>query len=110
MQVEIRLPEGKIKYLGQRITFVDQETTEELHRIRCAWSAFTKHRKELTSQSHRLQHGLHLFDAVVTPTVTYGAGTWATAKEHEKSAPHHSTQAAPSHRTNKEKIQKQGGN
>ena len=27
---------------------------------------------------------LHLFNAVVTPTITYGAGTWATTKEHEK--------------------------
>ena len=52
------------------------------HRIRCAWSAFTKHRQELTSQSCRLEHRLQLFDAVVT--ITYGAGTWATAKEHEK--------------------------
>ena len=40
--VEILPPEGKLKYLGQMITFVGQETTEA--GIRCAWSAFTKHR------------------------------------------------------------------
>ena len=45
------------------------------HRIRCAWSTFTKLRQELPSQSYRLQHRLHLFDAVVTPTITFGAGT-----------------------------------
>ena len=70
--------------LKQKTTFVDQETTEVQHRIRCAWSAFTKHRQKLTSRSYRLQHRLHLFDAVVTPSITYGAGSGATAKEHEK--------------------------
>ena len=50
MHVKILLLDGK--YLGQMITFVDQETTEGQHRIRCAWSAFTKHRQGLTSQSH----------------------------------------------------------
>ena len=104
MHVEMLFLEGKIKYLGQ-ITFVDQETTEAQHRIRCAWSAFTKHRQELTSQSSRFQHRLHLFGAVVTPTISCGAGTWTTAKEHEKHAPHHLTQNASTH-TNKKKIQK----
>ena len=61
------------------ITFVDQECA--LHRIRCAWSAFAEHRQELTSQSNSLRHQ---FDGVVTPTITYGAKTCATAKEHEK--------------------------
>ena len=54
------------------------------HRIRCAWSAFAKHRRGLTSQSYSLRHRLHLFDAVVTPTVTYCAGTWATTDEYEQ--------------------------
>ena len=33
---------------------------------------------------HSLTHNLHLLDAVVSPTITCGAGTWTTAKEHEK--------------------------
>ena len=49
MHVEILLLIGKAKYLEQMITFVDQETTEVQHRIRCAWSAVTRHRQELTS-------------------------------------------------------------
>ena len=84
MHVEILPPEGKVRFLEQIITFVDQEATEVQHRIRCAWSAFAKHQQELTSQSYLLQHRLHLFDAVDAPTITYGAGTWATTKEHEK--------------------------
>ena len=65
MHVEILPLEGKVKHLGQMITFVDQETTEVQ-----------------TTQLYLLRHRLHLFDAVVTPTLTYGAGTWATVKEH----------------------------
>ena len=83
MHVEMLPPEGKVKFLGQMTTFLDQETTEVQHRIRCAWSTFTKHRQELTSQSYLLRRRLHLFDAVLTPTITHGAGTWARTKEHE---------------------------
>ena len=90
--VEILPLEVKAKYLEQMITFVDQETTEVQRRIRCAWSAFTKHRQELTSQSYLLRHRLHLFDAVVAPTITYGAGSWATTKEHEQCSALHSAE------------------
>ena len=58
MHVEILPIEGKIKYLGQMITLVDQGTSEVQHSIRCARSAFTKHRQELTSQPGRLKHRL----------------------------------------------------
>ena len=84
MHDEILLSEGQVKCLGHVITFVAQATTEVHHRIRCAWSAFARHRQELTSQSYLLRHSLHLLDAVVSPTITCGAGTWTTAKEHEK--------------------------
>ena len=83
MHVEIIHPEGIVKYLEQMITFMDQETTEVQHRIRCAWSAFARDQQELTSKSYLLRHRLHLFDAVITPTIMYGAGTWTTTKEHE---------------------------
>ena len=50
MHVKILLTEGNVKYLGQVITFVDQETIEVQHKTRCAWSAFARHRQELTTQ------------------------------------------------------------
>ena len=84
MHVEILPLEGKVKCLEQMNTLVDQVTTEVQHRVRCAWSAFAKHRQQLTSPSHLLRHRFHLFDAVVTPTITYGAGTWAATKEQEE--------------------------
>ena len=74
MYVEVLSPEERVLYLEQMMTFVEQETTEVRHRIRCGWSAFAKHRQEPTVQSYLLGHRLHLFDAVVTPTVTGGAG------------------------------------
>ena len=74
MHVEVLSPEERVLYLEQMMTFVDLETTEVRHRIRCAWSAFAKHRQEPTVQSYLLGHQLHLFDAVVTPTVTCRAG------------------------------------
>ena len=39
IHVEILPPEGKVQYLGQMITFMNQGTTEVQHRSRCAWSA-----------------------------------------------------------------------
>ena len=50
-KIEILPREGKVRYLGQVIYFKDQESNEIQHRIRCAWSAFAKHRQELTSNS-----------------------------------------------------------
>ena len=94
------------------MTFVEQETTEVRHRIRCTWSAFAKHRQEPTVQSYLLGHRLHLFHAVVTPTITYGAGTWATTEEHEKCSALHSTECFDSssrQRENTNKTKKETG-
>ena len=73
-----------MKYLGQRISFYQQETTEIKSRIRAAWATFHKYRQELTSKNYMLEHRLRLFDATVSPTVCYAAGTWASNKEHER--------------------------
>ena len=36
----------EVKHLGQLITFMDRGTTEAQHRVRCAWSAFARHRQD----------------------------------------------------------------
>ena len=89
---EILLPEGKVKYLGQMITLMDQESSEVQHIIRCDWSAFARHRQELTSKSYLHRHRFHLFDAVVTPTILYGARRWTATEEHEKRSVQHSAE------------------
>ena len=82
--IEILTRSESVKYLGQMITFQQQETTEINNRIRAAWATFHKCRQELTSKNHMLKHCLRLFDAAITPTICYASGTWAPTKEHER--------------------------
>ena len=46
MKIEILARSESVRYLGQLITFQQQETTE--NRIRTAWATFHKYRQELT--------------------------------------------------------------
>ena len=73
-----------VKYLGQKISFHHQEKTEIKNRIRAAWATFRKYTQELTSKNYMLKHRLRLFDAAISPTTCYEAGTWTPNKEHEK--------------------------
>ena len=75
MSIEILTRNESVEYLGQRISFYQQETTEIKSRIRAAWATFHKYRQELTSKNYMLKHRLRLFDATVSPTVCYAAGT-----------------------------------
>ena len=72
------------RYLGQKITFEDQETEEIKNRLKAAWAAFHKYRQELTSKDYRLCHRLRFFSIVVTPTMTYASSTWTLTQKHEK--------------------------
>ena len=84
MSIEILTKNESVKYLGQRISFHQQETLEIKSRIRAAWATFHKYRQELTSKNYMLNHRLRLFDATVSPTLCYAAGTWTPSKEHER--------------------------
>ena len=84
MSIEILTRNESVKYLGQRISFYQQETTEIKSQIRAAWATFHKYRQELTSKNYMPKHRLRLFAATVSPTVCYAAGTWAPNKEHER--------------------------
>ena len=83
MSIEILTKNESVKYLGQKISFHQQETLEIKSRIRAAWAAFHKYRQELTSKNYMLKHRLRLFDAAVSLTLCYAAGTWTPSKEHE---------------------------
>ena len=84
MSIEILTKNESVKYLGQRISFHQQETLEIKSRIRAAWATFHKYRQELTSKKYLLNHRLRLFDATVSPTLCYAAGTFTLSKEHER--------------------------
>ena len=79
-KVGILTREESTKYLGQMITFQQQETTEIRNRTRAVWATFHKYRQELASKTYMLRRRLRLFDAVVSPTMS---GTWTLTKEHE---------------------------
>ena len=72
------------RYLGQKITFEEQETAEIKNRLKAAWAAFHKYRQERTSKTYRLCHRLRLFNMVITPTLTYASGTWTLSQTHER--------------------------
>ena len=84
IKIEILTISESVRYLAQRITFLQQETTEIKNRIKAAWATFHKYRQELTSKNYMLKHRLRLFDAAITPTICYASGTWAPTKEHER--------------------------
>ena len=69
MDIEILAKSESVKYLGQRISFYQQETLEIKSRIRAAWTTFRKYRQELTSKKYMLKLRLRLFDATVSPTL-----------------------------------------
>ena len=84
IQVEILRKSDSARFLGQKVTFEDQETEEVKNRLKAAWAAFHKYRQELTSKGYRLCHRLRLFNMVITPTMTYASGTWTLTQKHEK--------------------------
>ena len=84
MSIEILAKNESVKYLGQRISFHQQEILEIKSRIRAAWATFHKYRQELTSKKYMLKLRLRLFDATVSPTLCYAAGTWTPSREHER--------------------------
>ena len=55
IKVEILTRGENVRYLGQMITFLQQETTEIRNRIRAAWATFHKYRQELTSKKLHAQ-------------------------------------------------------
>ena len=80
IKIEIMTRSESVRYLGQQLTFQQQETTEIKNRIRTAWATFHKYREELTSKNYLLKHRLRLLDAAITPTICYASGTWAPTK------------------------------
>ena len=77
IKVEILTREECTTYLGQMITFQQQETTEIRNRIRAAWATFHKYRQELTSRNYMLITRR-------TPTMNCTSGNWTLTKEHKR--------------------------
>ena len=106
MSIEILTINESVKDLGQRISFHQQETIEIKSRIRAAWATFHKYRQELTSKNYMLKHRLRLFDATVSPTLCYAAGTWTLNKDHERMIQSTQRKDATTHDPDKRKYKK----
>ena len=81
-KIYIKIGEMSIEILAKSESI--QETLEIKSRIRAAWATFHKYRQELTSKKYMLKLRLRLFDATVSPTLCYAAGTWTPSREHER--------------------------
>ena len=82
-KVEVLPASGKAKYLGEIITFEQQELAD-IKKFDAFWSAFAKHSQDLTSRSYLLRHKTTtLVDSVIAPVMMHGAGTLTTTNEHE---------------------------
>ena len=84
IKIEVFAKGDSERYLGQKITFEEQETEDIKNRLKAVWAAFHKYRQELTSKDYRLCHRLRIFKMVITPTMTYASGTWTLTLKHEK--------------------------
>ena len=77
MSIEILIKNECVKYLGQRISFHQQETLGNQEQDQSSMGDLpqiqtrTEHQK-----NYMLKHRLRLFDATVSPTLCYAAGTW----------------------------------
>jgi len=85
MKVTILPLDGCVKYLGRNICMENSQEVELHNRIRAGWAKFMANRSELTSKHYTLNARLKLFDAIVSPTVLYAAGTWTLTKQQEHS-------------------------
>ena len=84
IKIEVLSKGDSARYLGQKITFEEQETEEIKNRLKTAWATFHKYRQELTSKDCRLCHRLRLFGVVITPTLTCASGMWTLSRKHER--------------------------
>ena len=70
--------------LGWKVCIEDQAGVELQNRIAAGWAAFSKYRPELCGKKYSMKARARLFEAVVTPTVMYGAASWTLTVDLEK--------------------------
>ena len=102
IKVEILSRGESTKYLGQMITFQQQETTEIRNRIRAAWATFHKYRQELTSKNYLLKHRLRAIRRSVHSDDVLRIRNMDTHKRARKNDTIDATQNAPTLHTNED--------
>ncbi len=83
-KVEVLAADASTMYLGRMLCMDDYHNKEVQHRMTKLWAKFMTYKGELCDKHYPLSDRLKLFNAVVTPTVLYGSGTWTMALEREQ--------------------------
>ena len=104
IKVDTLTKEASTKYLGQMVTFQQQETTEFKNRIMAAWTMFYKYKQELTSKSHLFLHQLRFRDGD-HPNDELRFRNMDTLKRTWNKDSVDAVHNAPLHHANKKKIQ-----
>jgi hypothetical protein len=72
------------RYLGRKLCLNEHHAAELSHRFAAGWASFMKNKAALCNRSCSLRSRLRAFDAIVTPTVLYGASSWAMTTKMEQ--------------------------
>ena len=83
-EVEVLVAGQTSMYLGRSFSLKDTDDTELRHRISRGWAKFGAYRSELTNKKYSLFARMRLFNAVVTPSVLYGCGSWTMTRSREQ--------------------------
>ena len=83
-QGDVLQPGESVVYLGRCLVFRDFDDREIEHRVTRGWAKFSVYKGELCDKRYSLLHRLKLFNAVVTPTVLYGAECWTMTAGREQ--------------------------
>ena len=105
IKVEILTREESTKYLGQMITFQQQETTKIRNRIR-AWATFHKYRQELTSRKLHAQTSTPAVRRRGNPDDELCIWNMDTHKRARENDAINATQNAPTHHKNERRYKK----
>ena len=83
-QIEVLPVDGATKYLGRLLSISNIHDKELEHRIELGWKRFFANKAELCGKHIRWTTRLKLFNAVITPTVLYGSGSWTMTAARER--------------------------
>ena len=106
MSIEILTKDESVKYLGQRISFHQQETLEFKSRIRAAWATFHQYRQELTSKKILAQSSIAPFRCHSFFDSLLRSRNIDTEQRTRKNDSIDATQDATTHHPDEKKIQK----
>ena len=106
MCIEILTRNESVKYLGQRISFYQQETIEIKSRFRAAWATFHKYRQELTSKKLHAQTSSTAFRRHSLSDCLLRSGNLGSEQRSRKNDSTDATQDATTHYPDKKENTK----